>query len=70
MLDRVLTTGFVIVDANSADGRMFVQFYSYWYGVPHSPIFELARADDPIWYPDVRQYEKAWEDSEPYQLPA
>lgn len=67
LLDKILTTGYVISDSGNGRGRMVVQLYSYWIGVEGSPLFELSAGNDKQWYPIYyRQFEKAWDDAKPF----
>jgi len=70
VLDRVFTTGYVISDPNSADSKMLVQMYMFWFGVNNAPNFELIHKDDKQWYSVfITQFNKAWEFASCYELP-
>jgi len=69
VIDIPLLTGFAIADAAEPTGRMFVQHYAYWAGVGGSPLIELSRQKDKLWFPEyLLEFEKAWEHSTAYPL--
>ncbi len=71
VLNRVFTTGYVISDPNSAEGKMLIQLYMFWFGVNNSPNFEIVSKDDKEWHPVfIRQFNKAWEFATTYVLPS
>jgi hypothetical protein len=68
LLDRVLTSGYVISEPKTSRGKALIRLYSYWYGVENAPTFELSSQEDVQWYPVfLSQFDKAWEHSKSYE---
>jgi len=67
MIDRVISTGFVIVNPSSKNGHLLLRHYRYWFGASGAPIMELFKEREPEWFDlYVDEFSKAWEHATKY----